>query len=152
MKVNDMNSFSRQSESRETEDVLSGNTRTVNRIGGQALSSKVDQSLSSETQMPYWTSLPQKYTFLRRGTSHPTPPEGRECGYITDAWNTSTLKPFKLIPHQHIEKFQHTAQSSGHPLPRDHTSNHVVTSHQGGLSRNTKRQTDTFERQVQAGF
>ena len=88
MKVNDMNLCSRLGELRETEDVLSGNTRTVNIIGGQALSSKVDGSLSSETQMPYWTSLPQKYTFLRRGTSHTTPPEGRECGNITESWNT----------------------------------------------------------------
>ena len=58
MKVNDMNSCSRLSELRETEDVLSGNIKVVNIIGGQAISSKVDGALSSETQMPYWTSLP----------------------------------------------------------------------------------------------
>ena len=137
MKVNDMRSCSRLSEPRETEDV---NTRTVNTIDGQALSSKVEGSLSSETQMPYWTSLPQKCTFLRRGTCHTIPPEGRDCGHITGTWNTSTFKR-SLIPHQHIEKFQNTTQTSGHPFPRNYTSNHVVTSHQGGLSRNTKRQT-----------
>ena len=149
MKVNDMRSCSRLSELRETEDVLSGNTRSVNTFDGQTLSSKVEASLSSETQIPYWTNLPQKCTFLRRGTSHTISPERRDCGHITGTWNTSTDK---LIPHQHIEKFQHTTQTSGHPLPRDYTNNHVVTSHQGGLSRNTKRQTDNFGRQVQAGY
>ena len=130
-------------------DVSPVNKKSVDTNDGQTLLSKVEEPISCEALNPYGTGLPQKSTFLRRGTSHNIQPEKRECGYITDVRKTTKLKR-STIPHQHVVKFQNMAQMLDHLLSRNRTGIPVKTSFQGGLCRNIKRQTDTFG-QVQVG-
>ena len=134
----------------ETIGVSPGNRTSLDTIDGQTLSSKVEGPISCEALNSHGTGLPRKSTLLRRGTSHTIPPERLEGGYITDVRKTKKFKR-SHIPHQHIVKFQNMAQILEYPSPRDHTGDPVETSFQGGLSRNIKRQTDTFGRQVQMG-
>ena len=148
MKVENMNTRLKLRALGKTIGVLPGNKKSVDNIGGQTLSSKVEELISCEALNPYGTGLPQKNTFLRRGTSHTIPPERLECGYITDVRKTTMFKR-SSIRHQHVVKFQNMAHMLEHQLSLDHTDDPVERSFQGGLSRNIKRQTDTFGRPVQ---
>ena len=132
----------------ETTGVSPGNKMSVDTIDGQLLSSKVEGPISCEALNSHGTGLPRKSTLLRRGTSHTIPPERLDCGYITGVRKTRKFKR-SPIPHQHIVKFQNMAQILEYPSSRDHTGDPVKTSFQGGISRNIKRQMDTFGRQVQ---
>ena len=142
MKVENTNTRLNLRELRADIDVLPGNKKSVDTNDGQTLLSKVEELISCKSLNPYGTGLPRNCTFLRRGTSHTIPPERLECGYITDVRKTKKLKR-SPIPHQHM-KFQNMAQMLEHPLSRDHTHIPVETIFQGGLSRNIKRQTDSF--------
>ena len=150
MKVENENTRLILRELGETIGVPPGNKMSVDTIDRQTLSSKVEEPISFKALNPYGTGLPRKSTLLRRGTSHTIPPERLECGYITDVRKTTKFKR-SPIPHQHIVKFQNMAQILEYPSHRDHTGDPVKTSFQGGISRNIKRQTDTFGRQVQVG-
>ena len=84
MKLENRNTRLKLRELRAALDVSPVNKKSVNTNDGQTLLSKVEEPISCEALNPYGTGLPQKSTFLRRGTSHNIPPEKLECGYITD--------------------------------------------------------------------
>ena len=152
MNVENTNTRLNLRELRAAIDVSPGNKKSVDTNDGHTCTtlSKEEEPLSCEALNPYGTGLPRKSMFLRRETSHTIPPERLECGYITDVRKTRKLKR-SPIPHQHVVKFQNMARMLEHPLSRDRTRIPVEKSFQGGLSRNIKRQTKTFGRQVQVG-
>ena len=103
MNVANMNTRLNLRELRAAIDVSPGNKKSVDTNDGQTLLSKVEEPISCEALNPYGTALPLKRTFLRRGTSHTTPPERLECGYIMDVRKTMKLKRAP-IPYQHVVK------------------------------------------------